>query len=77
MASKRNKIIIGLIVIIVISLFLAFVFSNLIASNACRDIPDINCHNRIFFQWFFPTLGLSFLALIGCLGLALLRIKLD
>lgn len=76
MVSKRNKILIGLIIVIIISLFLAFVFANMIAFNVCRDVPDINCKDRIFFQWFFPALGLAFIALIACLGLALLLTKI-
>ncbi len=74
MVSKGTKAIIGLIVIVIISLFLAFIVSNIIAFNICGS-EDSSCTSRTVFQYFFPAMGLSFLALCGCLGLALLLQK--
>ncbi|MFX1567570.1 MAG: hypothetical protein ACFFCV_04290 [Promethearchaeota archaeon] len=71
MVSKRNKYIIGLVVLIVISVIMALIASNIIAFNVCGTEDPI-CTSRIIFQWFFPAMVLSFLALAGCLGLALL-----
>ncbi len=76
MVSKGNKFIIVLIVLIIISLFLAFVASNIIAFNICGTEDPI-CTSQTIFQWFFPAMVLSFLALAGCLGLALLIQKVE
>jgi hypothetical protein len=77
MTSRRNKIILNLVIVIINSIFLGFVFANIIGANACRGNPDPNCQPIFFIQWFFPTFGLSFLVLAACVGLALLKQKID
>ena len=76
MVSKGTKVIIGLVIIVIISLFLAFVASNIIAFNVCGT-EDPSCTSQTVFQFFFPAMGLSFVALAGCLGLALLIQKVQ
>ncbi len=75
MVSKGIKYLIGLIVIILITLFLGFVFTRIIGANVC-GFENPTCEQRFFFKWFFPVCVLSFLALLGLIGIGLLCQKL-
>jgi ammonia channel protein AmtB len=75
----RKKYVIFLIVTIVVSLVITFIAMGIIGYNICfrNDNNTPSCYGGVFYDWFLPVFGISFVVLLVFSGLVAIRYYID